>query len=86
LMARPRVLLMDEPSVGLSPNVVDAMIDTVRALNAEGLTVLLVEQNVGIAAQLAEHAYVLKDGMIALDGPARTLIENEEVLASYLGR
>ena len=86
LMAWPRVLLMDEPSVGLSPSVVDAMIDTVRALNAEGLTVLLVEQNVGIAAELAEHAYVLKDGMIALDGPARTLIENEEVLASYLGR
>lgn len=86
LMARPRVLMMDEPSVGLSPVVVDAMIDIVRDLNEKGLTVLLVEQNVGVAAALADHAYVLRDGMIGYSGPARSLIENEEVLASYLGR
>jgi branched-chain amino acid transport system ATP-binding protein len=86
LMARPRLLLMDEPSVGLAPNLVDAMIDTVRALNRDGLTVLLVEQNVGVAADLAERAFVLKDGTIGFAGPAPALIENQEVLASYLGR
>jgi branched-chain amino acid transport system ATP-binding protein len=86
LMARPRLLLMDEPSVGLSPIVVDTLIDTVRQLNRDGLTVLLVEQNVGVAAALAEHAYVLKDGAIGFSGPARALTQNAEVLASYLGR
>jgi branched-chain amino acid transport system ATP-binding protein len=86
LMARPRLLLMDEPSVGLSPIVVDAMIDIIRELNRDGMTVLLVEQNVGVAATLAERAYVLKDGGIGFAGHARTLIGNEEVLASYLGR
>jgi branched-chain amino acid transport system ATP-binding protein len=86
LLARPRVLLMDEPSVGLSPNVVDVMIDTIKQLNAEGLTVLLVEQNVGVAAELADDVYILKDGMIGFNDVAENIINNEEILASYLGR
>jgi branched-chain amino acid transport system ATP-binding protein len=87
LMARPRMLLMDEPSVGLSPIVVQSMIDTIKTLNHErGLTILIVEQNVGVAAAVAETAYVLKDGEIGYRGSAPELINNPEVLASYLGR
>ena len=86
LMARPRVLLMDEPSAGLSPLVVEHVVDAVRTLHARGLTILLVEQNVGVAAALAEHAHVLLDGEIAVSGPARDLLHNPDVLRSYLGR
>jgi len=86
LMARPRLLLMDEPSVGLSPIIVDSVIETVRTLHARGLTILIVEQNVGVAAAVAQDAYVLKDGAIAFKGDAPSLINNPEVLSSYLGR
>lgn len=86
LMARPRLLLLDEPSVGLAPMLVNAMIDTIKMLRDRGLTILLVEQNVGVAAAVAGRAYVLKDGEIAYTGEARELINNAEVLSSYLGR
>jgi branched-chain amino acid transport system ATP-binding protein len=86
LMARPRLLLMDEPSVGLAPRIVEILIETVRTLRARGLTILLVEQNVGVAAAVADQAHVLKDGVVAYSGPARDLIGNAEVLSSYLGR
>jgi len=86
LMARPRILLLDEPSAGLSPLVVGQVVDTVRALHARGLTILLVEQNVGVAAALAERAHVLVNGEIAVSGPAADLLTNPDVLASYLGR
>jgi branched-chain amino acid transport system ATP-binding protein len=86
LMARPRVLLLDEPSAGLSPLVVGQVVDTVRALHARGLTILLVEQNVGVAATLAERAHLLVNGEIAVSGPAADLLTNPDVLASYLGR
>jgi branched-chain amino acid transport system ATP-binding protein len=86
LMARPRLLLLDEPSVGLAPLVVETVIETTRALRARGLTILLVEQNVGVAAAVADQAHVLKDGVVAYSGPARELVGNTEVLASYLGR
>ena len=86
LMARPRVLLLDEPSAGLSPLVVGQVVDTVSALHARGLTILLVEQNVGVAAALAERAHVLVNGEIAVSGPAADLLTNPDVLASYLGR
>ena len=86
LMARPRLLLMDEPSVGLAPQVVGIVIETIRRLRERGLTILLVEQNVGVAAAVAEHAHVLKDGVIAHGGRAKDLINDTEVLASYLGR
>ncbi|MCP5155904.1 MAG: ABC transporter ATP-binding protein [Ectothiorhodospiraceae bacterium] len=86
LMARPKLLLMDEPSVGLAPLVVDMVIDTIKTLHARGLTILIVEQNVGVAAAVAEDAYVLKDGEIAYSGAAPALINDPEVLSSYLGR
>ncbi len=86
LMSRSKLLLMDEPSVGLAPRMVDAVIDTIQRLRERGLTILLVEQNVGVAAAVAEQAHVLKDGVIAYAGRAKDLINNPEVLASYLGR
>jgi branched-chain amino acid transport system ATP-binding protein len=86
LLARPKLLLMDEPSVGLSPIIVDSVIETVKTLHASGLTILLVEQNVGVAAAVAQDAFVLKDGAIAFKGDAPSLINNPEVLSSYLGR
>jgi ABC-type thiamine transport system ATPase subunit len=86
LMSRPRLLLMDEPSVGLAPRIVETVIETILKLRERGLTILLVEQNVGVAAAVAERAHVLKDGVIAYSGAARDLVNNPEVLASYLGR
>jgi branched-chain amino acid transport system ATP-binding protein len=86
LMSRAKLLLMDEPSVGLSPRMVDVVINAILRLRERGLTILLVEQNVGVAAAVAEYAHVLKDGVIAYGGPAKDLINNPEVLASYLGR
>ena len=86
LMARPRLLLMDEPSAGLSPVVVQAMVAAIQRLHARGLTILLVEQNVGVAAALAEHAHVLMNGEVALSAPAADLLRNPDVLRSYLGR
>jgi branched-chain amino acid transport system ATP-binding protein len=86
LMSRPRMLLMDEPSAGLAPNIVHRLVETIRQLHARGITILLVEQNVGVAAAVAETAYVLRSGVIAHSGPAADLISNAEVLASYLGR
>ena len=86
LMARPRCLLMDEPSAGLAPTIVGDMVDTILTLNKRGLTILLVEQNIGVAAAVAEHAHVLQNGEIAFSGPAAGLIDNPAVLHSYLGR
>jgi branched-chain amino acid transport system ATP-binding protein len=86
LMSRPRLLLMDEPSAGLAPVVVDRMVETIKTLHARGLTILLVEQNVGVAAAVAESAHVLQNGAIVHSGPAAALINSREVLASYLGR
>jgi branched-chain amino acid transport system ATP-binding protein len=86
LMCRPSLLLMDEPSHGLSPKMVDEMVDVIRRLNGLGLTILLVEQNVGVAAALATTAHVLRNGEIALTAPGPELIGNTELLHSYLGR
>ena len=86
LMCRPRLLLMDEPSAGLAPVVVDKMVETVRVLHSRGLTILLVEQNVGVAAKLADTAHVLQNGEIVYSGAAKELINSQEVLSSYLGR
>ena len=86
LMARPRCLLMDEPSAGLAPAVVAEMVDTILALNRRGMTILLVEQNIGVAAAVAEEAHVLQNGEIAFSGPAGNLLDNPVVLSSYLGR
>lgn len=87
LMAKPKLLLMDEPSVGLSPVVVDSMIETIKLLHEKrDLTILIVEQNVGVAAAVASTAHILKDGEIVFSGDAPTLINDRNVLASYLGR
>ena len=86
LMSSPSLLLMDEPSHGLSPKIVEEMVAVIRRLNQSGLTILLVEQNVGVAAALASTAHVLKNGEIALSAPGAELIGNAELLHSYLGR
>lgn len=86
LMSRPRLLLMDEPSHGLSPKIVEEMVETVRLLHQRGMTVVLVEQNVGVAAALVEQAHVLRNGTVALTLPGDQLLGNPDLLRSYLGR
>ncbi len=86
LMARPKCLLMDEPSAGLAPRIVSDLAGTILMLNKTGLTILLVEQNVGLAAAVAEYAHILQHGEISFSGPAAGLIDNPAVLRSYLGR
>ena len=86
LMARPRLLLLDEPSLGLAPMIVTQIFRTLRDLKTEGKTIFLVEQNARRALQLADRAYVLERGAIALEGPAQELLEDPEVQRTYLGR
>ncbi len=85
LMARPRLLLLDEPSLGLAPMVVREIFRTIRQINAEGTTILLVEQDASRALQVARTAYVLQTGQVVLSGPAAELRQNEAVRRSYLG-
>ncbi len=85
LMARPRVLLLDEPSMGLAPVLVEQIFETVKGINAQGTTILLVEQNAYMALAIAQRGYVLRTGEIALSGPAAELQANEEVRRAYLG-
>jgi branched-chain amino acid transport system ATP-binding protein len=85
LMARPRVLLMDEPSMGLAPMLVEQVFETIRRINAQGVTILLVEQNAPMALGIADHGYVLESGRIVLDGPGRDLLDDERVRRAYLG-
>ncbi len=85
LMAGPRLLLLDEPSMGLAPNLVEAIFDTIREINRQGTTVLLVEQNALMALKLASRGYVLETGNIALAGTAAELRENPDVQKAYLG-
>ena len=86
LMARPRLLLLDEPSLGLAPLVIADIFRVLREINAEkGTTLLVVEQNVHVALQNADYAYVLQLGRVTVEGTARELQENREVVASYLG-
>jgi branched-chain amino acid transport system ATP-binding protein len=86
LMARPRLLMLDEPSLGLAPVVVAAIFDTLRQINRDGVTILLVEQNVLRALRLAHRGYVLENGAITLSGPSATLLADERVRRAYLGR
>jgi branched-chain amino acid transport system ATP-binding protein len=85
LMARPRLLLLDEPSAGLAPAVVDQIYTVIESLNREGLTILLVEQNVQLAMEIASYVYVLKHGRIALAGPPASLAAGAELGLSFLG-
>ena len=85
LMANPRVLLLDEPSMGLAPVLVDGIFDTIRQLHAEGTTILLVEQNARMALQVADRGYVLQSGAVVLSDQAENLRQNEMVREAYLG-
>jgi branched-chain amino acid transport system ATP-binding protein len=85
MMSNPRVLLMDEPSMGLAPVLVDSVFDTIRQLHQEGTTILLVEQNARVALQVASRGYVLQTGEIVLSDSAENLRQNEIVRKSYLG-
>ena len=85
LMARPRLLLLDEPSLGLSPLIVQDMFDAVRRIHAGGVSVLLVEQNVQVALSLADRAYVLEEGRIVAEGEPDALLARPEIQRAYLG-
>jgi branched-chain amino acid transport system ATP-binding protein len=86
LVARPRLLLMDEPSLGLAPKLVTGIFRTLRELREEGKTILLVEQNARQALQVADHAYVMERGRIVLAGTGASLLDTPEVQRTYLGR
>ena len=85
LMAAPRLLMLDEPSIGLAPNVVDIIAGIIQAVNAFGMSILLVEQNAYLALRLAETAYILENGRVVLSGPANELSRTDTVRAAYLG-
>ncbi len=85
LMSAPRLLLMDEPSMGLAPVIVEEIAVIIEEINAQGLSVVLVEQNAELALELADYAYVLETGNCAMEGPAHELHDNETVRAAYLG-
>ncbi len=85
LLARPRLLLLDEPSMGLAPLVVRDIFRTLRTIHAEGLAIFLVEQNVRQALKIASHGYVIENGRIVLEGPSAQLLDDPKVTAAYLG-
>ena len=85
LMSRPRLLLLDEPSLGLAPLIVRAIFQIIRDLHEAGVTILLVEQNASLALQVADRAYVLEAGRLTISGPAAALLSDERVQRAYLG-
>jgi branched-chain amino acid transport system ATP-binding protein len=85
LMGRPRLLMLDEPSLGLAPKIVAQVFDVVLDIQRRGITVLLVEQNASRALEISDHAYVLESGHVALDGAGRSLLADERVKQAYLG-
>lgn len=85
LMSRPKLLMMDEPSLGLAPLIVKMIFDIVKAINAEGTTILLVEQNAKAALEIADFGYVLETGRITMSGPGRELLADDGVRRAYLG-
>ena len=85
LMSNPKILLLDEPSMGLAPILVDQVFESIQDINKTGVTILLVEQNAYVALQIAHYGYVLESGQIVLEGDAKTLIENDEIRKAYLG-
>jgi len=85
LMGRPRVLCMDEPTMGLSPVFVDRVLELIQAVNKTGVTIFMVEQNAHLALRIADHGYVLQTGRIALAGPARDLLHDPRIRDAYLG-
>jgi branched-chain amino acid transport system ATP-binding protein len=85
LMARPKLLLLDEPSLGLAPILVDAIFDIIRQINDMGTTILLVEQNAQLALQFSDRGYVIETGRIALADTSDNLMQNDQVKKAYLG-
>jgi branched-chain amino acid transport system ATP-binding protein len=85
LMSRPRMIVMDEPTMGLSPLYVDRVLELIRTINKEGTSIFMVEQNASLALEIAHEAYVLQAGRIVLSGPARTLKDDPRVRDAYLG-
>ena len=85
LMSRPKVLLLDEPSMGLSPIMVDKIFEVVRDVSARGVTILLVEQNASRALGIADRGYVMESGVVTMNGPAKELLNDPRVRAAYLG-
>ena len=85
LMGQPELVMFDEPSLGLAPIVVQEVLQTIRTLNARGLTVLLVEQNVAVSLKLSERAYVLENGRVAMSGAGTELLHDDRVRQAYLG-
>jgi branched-chain amino acid transport system ATP-binding protein len=85
LMAQPKFIMLDEPSLGLAPVMVDLMFDAIAALNRRGLSILLVEQNVSESLALASRGYVLENGVVVLEGAGAALLENDDVRRAYLG-
>jgi branched-chain amino acid transport system ATP-binding protein len=85
LMSNPKMLILDEPSLGLAPIIVEKVLDTVRAINEEGVTVLLVEQNIHDSLMVANRGYVLEEGKIVLEGTSRELLSNSHIKEVYLG-
>ena len=86
LMSRPKLILFDEPSLGLAPNIVERTFDIVTGIRASGTTVLMVEQNASAALDMCDHAYLLESGSLAIEGSGRELIDNPHVRAAYLAR
>jgi branched-chain amino acid transport system ATP-binding protein len=85
LMSRPKLIMMDEPSLGLAPLVVRNIFEIIREINRQGVTILLIEQNANMALQTADSGYVMETGRITLSGTGKELMENEAVKAAYLG-
>ena len=85
LMARPRLLMIDEPSLGLAPNVVDRVMEVIKTINRDGTAVLLVEQDVVLALDIADRGYVLENGRIVLTAPAAELRRDPAIRKAYLG-
>jgi len=85
LMGRPRLICMDEPSMGLSPLYVEQVFDIIQAINRQGTTIFMVEQNAAMALQIAHRAYVLQTGVVVLSGTAEELRRNEDIRQAYLG-
>ena len=86
LMSKPQLIMMDEPSLGLAPLIVQSIFEIIRTINSSGITVLLIEQNANMALQVADKAYVLETGRITLEGTGAELLENESVKEAYLGK
>ena len=85
LMSRPKLIMFDEPSLGLAPNIVELMFDIIRQIRAEGVTVIMVEQNAFAALELSDRSYVLEQGRVSLTGTGRALLDDPHVRTAYLG-